>query len=343
MDVSRELSEVTIQGGGAPTSRVPFLADGRLSFAEWIAIVDEIAEIAPTSSSLRLTEFDLRPRSIRLVEYASVRKRRPVLEIDVADETLRERLEDLAKLDLKAVSFPIDDLGPTRGDSVVQKRSWHGSIYGAIWARDLGVPVEIRTLVRPGLVERLGPMYELVKRIGASRWKLDLIGQVTGSGLLGAPETEKAFTNLINVMTRTGPVIEIHEGPSMRRSLMERSKKGGAAAGIDPDAGRIEIRTSRGKLFVSRDGTITPGRSLPIAVGQARHEEVRNVLFRSELLRAIHDPSRLRGKCGECELNSLCGGSRARAWVVSGDPLSADPGCPWDGSAVLPVLESQTA
>ncbi len=38
------------------------------------------------------------------------------------------------------------------------------------------------------------------------------------------------------------------------------------------------------------------------------------------------------GVCGTCEYSQLCGGSRARSYDSSGDPLGADPGCLWVAS-----------
>ena len=33
------------------------------------------------------------------------------------------------------------------------------------------------------------------------------------------------------------------------------------------------------------------------------------------------------GRCGRCEYADLCGGSRARAYAATGDPLGEDPAC----------------
>jgi metal-sulfur cluster biosynthetic enzyme len=45
---------------------------------------------------------------------------------------------------------------------------------------------------------------------------------------------------------------------------------------------------------------------------------------------ALRDPSRLGGHCGRCEYRERCGGSRARAYAATGDPLAGDPGCAWE-------------
>jgi radical SAM protein with 4Fe4S-binding SPASM domain len=46
------------------------------------------------------------------------------------------------------------------------------------------------------------------------------------------------------------------------------------------------------------------------------------------LFRALRDPDRLRGRCGRCEWRAVCGGSRARAFALTGDPLGEEPTCP---------------
>jgi sulfatase maturation enzyme AslB (radical SAM superfamily) len=46
------------------------------------------------------------------------------------------------------------------------------------------------------------------------------------------------------------------------------------------------------------------------------------------VLLALRDRSRLRGKCRICEYREVCGGSRSRAYAVTGDYLESDPYCP---------------
>jgi len=39
------------------------------------------------------------------------------------------------------------------------------------------------------------------------------------------------------------------------------------------------------------------------------------------------------GRCGRCEFRQLCGGSRARAYAVTGDPLGEDTACVYEPAA----------
>jgi radical SAM protein with 4Fe4S-binding SPASM domain len=45
------------------------------------------------------------------------------------------------------------------------------------------------------------------------------------------------------------------------------------------------------------------------------------------MFRELRDPEKLRGKCGRCEYRALCGGSRARAYAMTGDYLGEEPCC----------------
>lgn len=44
-------------------------------------------------------------------------------------------------------------------------------------------------------------------------------------------------------------------------------------------------------------------------------------------LKMLRNGDLLRGKCGQCEFRQICGGSRARAYALTRDPLAAEPDC----------------
>src|SRR5690606_33219674 len=65
----------------------------------------------------------------------------------------------------------------------------------------------------------------------------------------------------------------------------------------------------------------------PVSAGNVRTDDLVDVYRNSRLFRALRDRSRLKGKCGVCEFKQVCGGSRARAYAMTGDVLEADPLC----------------
>jgi radical SAM protein with 4Fe4S-binding SPASM domain len=43
----------------------------------------------------------------------------------------------------------------------------------------------------------------------------------------------------------------------------------------------------------------------------------------------VRQRDKLKGACGICECNSICGGCRYTAYAISGDWLASDPSCPF--------------
>ena len=61
-------------------------------------------------------------------------------------------------------------------------------------------------------------------------------------------------------------------------------------------------------------------------LGNVRDEPIAKIYRNDLLLRRIRAAD-FTGRCGRCEYADLCGGSRARAFASSGDPLGEDPAC----------------
>ena len=57
----------------------------------------------------------------------------------------------------------------------------------------------------------------------------------------------------------------------------------------------------------------------------------------SSLFVDLRDPTMLKGTCSICEYRSICGGSRARAYALTADPLESDALCTYQpaGAALL--------
>jgi radical SAM protein with 4Fe4S-binding SPASM domain len=85
-------------------------------------------------------------------------------------------------------------------------------------------------------------------------------------------------------------------------------------------------RDGKGIVFVAHDGDVYPAGFLPLSVGNVREESLVEIYRDSELLRRIR-AAEFAGGCGTCDYAEVCGGSRARAYAASGDPLGADPAC----------------
>ncbi len=90
---------------------------------------------------------------------------------------------------------------------------------------------------------------------------------------------------------------------------------------------------SAGRKLVNIDwmGNVKPDPFFPIVIGNMCERPFSEIWLdeQNELLRRLREhPREISGKCAECEVIDICnGGSRSRAWAISGDLWSEDPSC----------------
>jgi radical SAM protein with 4Fe4S-binding SPASM domain len=89
------------------------------------------------------------------------------------------------------------------------------------------------------------------------------------------------------------------------------------------------INDGKGFVFISDLGEVFPSGFLPISAGNVRNQSLTELYRHSPLFIALRDSSNLKGKCGVCEFREVCGGSRARAYAVTGDVFAEGPCCVW--------------
>ena len=87
------------------------------------------------------------------------------------------------------------------------------------------------------------------------------------------------------------------------------------------------VNDGKGFMFISHVGNVYPSGFLPIHAGNIRETPLGEIYRNAPIFKALRDTSRLEGKCGACEYKEICGGSRARAYALTGDPLAQEPCC----------------
>lgn len=80
-------------------------------------------------------------------------------------------------------------------------------------------------------------------------------------------------------------------------------------------------------VTVMPNGDLYPCRRMPVRVGNLREQPLTQ-LYDCELFERLRDPEQIPAGCEECLYVRLCrGGLRCLSHAVTGDPLTADPGC----------------
>src|SRR5690606_673858 len=87
------------------------------------------------------------------------------------------------------------------------------------------------------------------------------------------------------------------------------------------------VNDGNGFIFVSHIGEVMPSGLLPIVVGNVREKPLKEIYRESPVRKELRNPDLYKGKCGVCEFRYVCGGSRSRAYAVTGDYLESEPFC----------------
>jgi len=87
------------------------------------------------------------------------------------------------------------------------------------------------------------------------------------------------------------------------------------------------VNDGNGFAFIDHVGNVCPSGFLQLPAGNVRKQSFIDIYRYSPLFRELRDYAKLKGKCGLCDFRDVCGGSRARAFAVTGDYLESDPFC----------------
>jgi radical SAM protein with 4Fe4S-binding SPASM domain len=92
----------------------------------------------------------------------------------------------------------------------------------------------------------------------------------------------------------------------------------------------MHINSGEGFVFISHRGEVFPSGYLPLSVGSVREAPLVEIYRNSPLFQSLRDKSSLKARCGRCEFRWVCGGSRSRAYAMTGDVLAEEPFCAYE-------------
>jgi len=322
-----------------------------LTHGESMTLLSQIAEFKEPLPHLILTGGDPLERTdiYDLIDEA----RRLGLTVSITPSVTPgltfEVLEKLKAHGIDSLGLSLDGSCATRHEVVRGVRGcFDWTVRAAQNAAALGLPIQINTLVAQETLDDLPRIYELLKTLKIMRWSLFFLISV-GRGKMLQPVTpeqgEQCMRWIFDLSEEAPFQIKTTEAPSYRRVALSQMKKAGKT-GQEIERTSVYrgfgIRDGNGIMFVSNDGMIYPAGFLPLTAGNVRRDHLVDIYRHSPFFRALHTPNEFRGKCGVCEYRALCGGSRARAFAVTGDPLASDPFCPYEPGLTRKELWSAT-
>jgi MoaA/NifB/PqqE/SkfB family radical SAM enzyme len=233
---------------------------------------------------------------------------------------------DLRAAGVSAMSLSIDGPDAARHDGLRGVFGCFGwTLAAAARITGAGILLQINTLVSQATLPHLEAIGTLVAGLGAARWSLFFLVQVGRGRALGqltSLEAERTLEWALRNARRWPFTLTTTEAPHYRRVAIQHGQQAAVRRAFG-------IRDGNGILFIAANGDVTPSGFLPLPVGNVRRHDVLALYRDAPLMRALRRPEDFGGRCGACTFNGVCGGSRARAWAATGDPLAEDPLCAW--------------
>ena len=245
-----------------------------------------------------------------------------------------EVLMRLQRHGVEGLGLSLDGSTAERHDSIRQvPGTFDRTIQAIEWAQQLGMPLQVNTLVSAETAADIPAIYNLLRPRNVARWSLFFLISV-GRGKVLQPLTPEQSEDLMAWVYETSSfapfAVATTEAPSYRRVALDLMRAAGRTADqikLSAAYRGFGIRDGNGIVFVSHTGDICPAGFLPLVAGNVRRDRLAEVYRNSSLFRTLHNPEQFHGRCGYCEYHALCGGSRARAYEATGDPLAEDPLC----------------
>jgi radical SAM protein len=317
---------------------LPDPAPGELDTAEAIAVLDSIAAFGDPSPHVVLTGGDPLRRAdlCTLIHAATDRGIGVSLAPAVTPLLTRDRLAELRDDGIAAISLSLDGATAASHDGLRGVPGTFAATLEALgWAAEVGLPVQVNTLVTATTAEELPAIRDLLTEQVVMRWSLFFlisVGRGTTLAEVTPGEAERLMRWLWDV-ARTAPFqVKTTEAMMYRRVAAAALRRAGlddAAIERHPISRGFGIRDGNGIVFLAHDGSVTPSGFLPVSIGNVRRTDLVTLYRQAPLMQALRDPDGFTGRCGACEYRQWCGGSRARAYAWTGDPLATDPLCPY--------------
>jgi radical SAM protein len=315
---------------------VPLRSPRELSTDEGKRLLDEARAMGVPLVVLTGGDPAKRPDLLDLVRHGSSIGLRMALTPSATPLITRELLVALREAGLARLAISLDGAVAETHDAF---RGTSGSYARTLEilreAREVGLTTQVNTSVVRENVGELARVAELVAALDVELFSVFLVvptGRARGGSALGAEEIEEVLEWLAERSESFPFDVKTTAAPQLRRVLLQHKVRRNEIVGIRDGIGRAPrgVNDGSGIVFVSHEGDVFPSGFLPIRCGNVRDEGLTRVYREHPLFASLRDGDRLGGKCGRCEFRFVCGGSRARAYATSGDPLAADPGCVYE-------------
>jgi radical SAM protein with 4Fe4S-binding SPASM domain len=323
-----------LDAGPKPAVGTENFADrSELGTEECYTVIDEIAAFAPECLTILTGGEPLLRRDIlEIVRRAADRGLWVVVGtngVRITENVARR----LAEAGGRGLSLSLDALDSVRHDRFRMVRgAWQNTVEGAEILNRTGLPFIVQTTAGSHNLGELDAIADFAyERLAAKVWNLYFLVP-TGRGQFVSDMTPAQYDEVLAALYRIQGryqgrmLVNAKCAPHYIKTVLEQG-----------DADARPFRTYSGGaggcpagthyLGIRPNGDVTPCPYLPVFAGSLRRDRLTDLWASSELFTRIRQRAALGGRCGECEMNSHCGGCRARAFGMTGDLMAEDPLC----------------
>jgi len=320
-----------------------------LSFDEGKYLIDQIKEM--NNPMLVFTGGDplMRQDVFDIAEYAVKKGVRVSMTPSATPNVTKEAIEKAKEVGLARWDFSLD--GP-KAEIHDHFRGTAGSFDLTIerikYLHELEIPVQINTVISRYNIDYLEEMAKVVEELKCVLWSVFFLvptGRGQETDMISPVEHEMVFTWLYNLSKKVTFDIKTTAAQHYRRVVIQQKMKEAKAQNEDIQyldaltqqglTGSIDglgrapkgVNDGNGFVFISHIGDVYPSGLLPVKAGNVREQPLAEIYRESPIFKDLRNPDKYKGKCGQCEFRYVCGGSRSRAFAMTGDYMESEPFC----------------
>ena len=337
-----------------------------LNFAAVQALIQDLKSFGSPYPIFVLTGGDpaKRPDIFDIIKYARSEGLRVAMTPSATPLITRDAVRRFADAGLIRLAVSLDGKDGAAHDGF---RGVPGSFERTLkildWCREFALESQIHTTVTRHVLADLPAIAAMIAERGIKLWALFLliaVGRAARPEIrrlnISARELESLFHWLYD-LTKSAPFdVTPREGYHYRRVLLQRraaelampveqllaeaQDRSWTPSEVAPNTKATKIlraplgvNDGRGVVFISHTGDVQPSGFLNLIGGNIRSQSLPDIYRASDTFTRVRDFAQLEGKCGVCEFKSICGGSRSRAYALTGDPMQSDPYCVYQPAA----------
>ncbi len=308
---------------------------GELDTREAKALIDTFPRVGNPIIIFTGGDPMMRPDLYELIAHASARGLHCALSPSgtlVTPETA-EKIRDSG---VQRCSLSLDGPDAASHDAFRGVPGAFASVMNAIAClKAAGVPFQINTTVTRDNLHSFKQIFELCERLGAAAWHIFLLVPMGRAAeladqVISAEEYEATLHWFYDFRKSTSMHLKATCAPHYYRIMRQRARAEGLPVSADTfgmDAMTRGCLGGTGFCFISHVGQLQPCGYLTLDCGNIRTIPFPDLWRTTPMFQQFRNKAAYTGKCGKCAYHHVCGGCRARAWSMDGDPMGEEPLC----------------